>query len=207
MVAPPSPSSVTRENPGGDASDPFAAALERLTKAPSAAKRDQWKTLSVPLPDGKTWRRVLVGGYPTRAAYRYGDEGYAWAAVYYTKAKGSDAPHDCLEAFLDETEALGDSYGASVRLEQEETVVGKLGNVIVRKGTAEISSLFLNEDYVGGVAAYPSFPGTCLIQAFAVKATDHADRATAARDRWTTNVAKNLTWSKQVKEAPLVESR
>lgn len=207
VVAPPTPSSVTRENPGGDASDPFAAALERLAKAPSAAKRDQWKTLSGPLPDGKTWRRVLVGGYPTRATYRYGDEGYAWAAVYYTRAKGSDAPQDCLEAYLDETTSLGDSYGASVRLGERSVVKGKLGEVIVQQGTAEVSSLFLDEDYVGGVAAYPSFPGTCLIQAFAVKASDHVEQATSARDRWTANVAKNLTWSKQVKEAPPLESR
>jgi hypothetical protein len=207
VVSPPTPSSVTQESPGGDANDPEAAALDRLVNEPTLNRRDQWKTLAIPLADGKLWRRVAVSGYPTRATFRYGDDGHAWLGVYYTAAPEGMTPAACLSEFLGETEALGDDYGVSLKIDADVVVTGKLGEITMRAASAEVSSLFLSDSFVGAAAAYPSFPRTCLVQAIAIRASEHPARATRARDRWMAEDAAKLSWSKRVKEAPRVESR
>src|SRR5262245_56181587 len=72
LDAPPTPRSVTRANPGGDAADPERAALERLMREPWGYRKDRWSTLRIPLADWKHWRRVKIFGHPTRATFRYG---------------------------------------------------------------------------------------------------------------------------------------
>src|SRR5262249_39165226 len=74
---PPTPATVTVENPGGDASDPEWASLDRLLHEPWGVRRDRHGSLIVPLSDARHWQRVRLWGYPTRAAFRFGDEHYA----------------------------------------------------------------------------------------------------------------------------------
>ena len=58
-----------------------------------------------------------------------------------------------------------------------------------------------------GIAVYDSWPGTCLVQAIAVKSTHHADVARRVRDRWLTEGAPGLRWEKALTAAPTTEAR
>ena len=88
----PTPQTVTVQNPGGDASDPELAALDRLAGEPWGIRRDRTNTLLVPLTDAMHWTRVRFRGYPTRAAFRYGDDHYGVIAIWYTPAAGKSDP-------------------------------------------------------------------------------------------------------------------
>ncbi len=60
--APPAPASVTVKEPGGDAADPHAAALERLVSAPWGTRDDRDGQVNVPLPDSENWKRLRYFG-------------------------------------------------------------------------------------------------------------------------------------------------
>ncbi len=96
----PTPGSITRDNPAGDAEAPADAAIARLSEQPLGRKRDRFGTLKVRLPDHLNWKRVRFWGHPTRAAFRYGKEGYAVAVLSYSDAEGDDSPRACLEHFV-----------------------------------------------------------------------------------------------------------
>ncbi len=96
----PTPKTVTRDNPAGDAEAPEDAALTRLLEAPVGKKIDKFRTLLVRLPDASKWRRVRLWGQPTRATFRYGNDHYAIAVLDYRDAEGDDAPTRCLERFV-----------------------------------------------------------------------------------------------------------
>ncbi|HLM75714.1 MAG TPA: hypothetical protein VK459_23530, partial [Polyangiaceae bacterium] len=75
--------------------------------------------------------------------------------------------------------------------------------VELREGS--IDSLLAVNDYVGALAVYPSFPGTCLVRGFAVVATNHRDLALKVRERWVRDAAPGLQWEKKTKETPPTE--
>jgi hypothetical protein len=208
---PPTPESVTRANPGGDAADPLRAALERLAEEPWGHRRDRFNTLKVPLADWKQWRRVRIWNHPTRATYRYGDDHYAVATVLYTEIAGRDDPDACLAAFWEKNLPLADAYGVRLGetqlLRTTQDVDGETRPMLVKLVDGSIEAVFASDDYVGAVAVYQSWPGTCLVHAFAVKSGDHRDIALKVRERWVSEGAPRLRWLKQVTDAPETKAR
>lgn len=208
---PPTPETVTRDNPGGDAADPHLAALERLVKEPWGNRKDRFNTLRVPLVDWKKWRRVRIWSHPTRATYRYGDDHYAVATIVYERTTGRDDPDSCLDEFWKKNLPLADAYGVRIGdtqlLRTTQDVDGELRPLVVKLVDGSIESVFASDDYVGAVAVYQSWPGTCLIHALAIKAGEHRAIALKARDRWVNEGAPNVRWLKQVTEAPEPKAR
>lgn len=204
--APPTPISVTSETPGGDADDPVQAALTRLLDERWGVRQDKFKTLNVRLPDQDHWRRVRILGQPTRAAFRYGDEHHAVDVVFYTDAEGSDTPRDCLEHFLAEAEETAMAYGSDLRVgaveEHEHEVHGEPRSWLLVRGEGTFRSFLGSEDYVGALAVYQSWPGTCLVQGYVVKSTEHHGLAVQVRERWVEDAADRLRWKHQIDEAP-----
>lgn len=200
---PPDPKTITRANPGGDAADPVRSALERLATEGWGWKRDKWVTLRVPLADAKNWRRVRLWGYPTRASFRYGDEHYAVATVWYTKTDGPNDPESCMKRFLDHAVPVAKKFDVKVGEPQTFLSSQKVGDeelpMMLQVMDGSIDSLLASDDYVGAVAAHPSFPGTCLVQGFAVVATEHKDLAVQIRDRWVEEGAARITWEKKAR--------
>jgi hypothetical protein len=96
----PTPSSVSRDNPGGDAANPVDAALTRLLEHPSGYRLDKFRTINVALPDHGHWRRVRFFGHPTRASFRYGDDAYAMVVLKYFESD-NNAPGVCLAKTLE----------------------------------------------------------------------------------------------------------
>lgn len=208
---PPTPTTITAANPGGDASDPEFAALERLSKVPWGFQRDFWNTLHIPLVDWKNWQRTRITANPTRASFRYGKEHYAVATVWYTPMEGTNEPDACLAKFLDDASPSADAYGIQVisreRVRMTQSIGAEVRPIAVELLSGRLDSLFGRNDYMGAVIAYQSFPGTCLVEGFAVVATNHATLAKQIRDRWVAEGAAQFYWEKNVKETPEMLSR
>lgn len=209
---PPTPKSVTLSNPGGDASDPELAALQRLAGEPWGHRQDRFGTLSVPLLDWPHWQRVKLWGHPTRAAYRYGDEHYAVTGIWYTPIEGDNDPETCLKKFLAEATPAAEAYGVRVSdaklVHTSQNVDGEDRPILVKVMDGSLDTLISGNDYVGALASYQSWPGTCLLHGFAVIATKHRDLALKIRKRWIEeHGAKSLWWEKNLTEAPPTEAR
>lgn len=208
---PPTPKSVTRQNPGGDAADPEFAALSRLVKAPWGVRKDRYGTLRVPLVDWKLWQRIKLWGQPTRAAYRFGDEHYAVVVIFYTSIDGDNAPETCLNKFVAEKTPIAEGYGARIGetrlLRTEQRIDGEERPLVIKVMDGGVDSVVDSNEYAGALAAYQSWPGTCLIQGFGVVATRHRDLAVKIRDRWLAEGAPKLTWEPKLTEAPPTEAR
>jgi hypothetical protein len=210
-LLPPTPKSITREHPGGDASDPERAALERLLAEPRGQRGDRFVTLKVSLFDPKNWQRVRLWAAPTRTAFQFGDERYAFDATWYAKAEGSSEPEACLSWFIKKAQPIADGYG--VRVEETKTlhahqdVRGERLPMLVKEMEGSVETMITSAEYVGAIAAYQSWPGTCLVRGFAVIATNHKDLALKVRERWVTESAPRLAWNPDVHEAPEPSSR
>jgi hypothetical protein len=207
----PSPASVTLANPGGDAADPELAALQMLDRALLSPRRDRYSTLLVQLPEAKYWRRVKLWGYPTRVAFRFGDEHYGVVAIWYEQAKGPDDPESCLKRFVAQGRPAADAFGVRadevrlVRTLQHGATSSK--PMVIDVIDASLDAFGETKAYAGALAAYTSWPGTCLVQGFVVNATKHRPLAQRIRDRWVTEAAPKLAWSGRVTAAPTFEAR
>jgi hypothetical protein len=203
---PPTPVTVTRANPGGDAADPERAALERLAAEPWGEQKDRFRTLRVALPDSPKWRRVRLWGHPTRATYRYGDHHYALATLWYVPTDGPNDPDSCLKKFLDQAKPIADTYSVQIGKPEIVRTTQLIGDearpLVVQLLEGSVDTLIANNDYAGAIAAYQSWPGTCLVQGFAVVATKHADLAMKIRERWVAEGAPALRWEENLKDAP-----
>ncbi len=204
--APPTPKTITAANPGGDANDPEFAALTRLANEPWGHSRDFWNTLHIPLVDWKNWQRTRITGNPTRASFRYGKQHYAVATLWYTPIEGANDPEACMAKFIDYASPAADAYGILVmsreRLRMTQSVGADVLPISVELLSGRLDSLFGRNDYLGAIVAYQSFPGTCLVEGFAVVSTHHPTIAKQIRDRWVSEGAPQLVWEKHVKEAP-----
>jgi hypothetical protein len=198
-VAKPTPSTVTKEEPGGDSADPELAALTRLAEEPISRRWDKPETLQIRLVDSKVWRRVRAETTPSRAMFRYGDDTYALAVIFYQPAEEGDDPKSCLKQFMkfadDQASTFDVSYQTSPVYDREQKVAGDSKKpMVVQLLEGHVNAPFFQDDYVGGVAAYQSFPKTCLVEAFAALSTHHPDAARRARDRWVNDAAPGLEW-------------
>ncbi len=207
----PSPQSMSVRNPGGDATDPERAALQRLLDEPWGNKPDRWGTMDIPLAAKRHWSGVKLTGYPTRAAYRFGYDRYAFMAVWYHQATGSDEPGPCLDRFLADMKGKGEVLGLSVtssqRVDAQQVVQGDLKPVVVELIDADVDSVVESEGYKGALASYRSWPGTCLIQGFAVRGRKHPELAKRVRDRWVAEAATKVLWKAKVTSAPPPKAR
>jgi hypothetical protein len=208
---PPTPKSVTRKNPGGDAADPEKAALDRLLNEPHGHRADRGYTMRVPLFDMKNWQRVRLWVSPTRAAFQYGEKHYAFDSLWYTKAEGSSDPESCLNGFEAQGRPTAEAYGVRVRatkvMRSQQEVRGEKLPILVKVMDGSIESMFANDDYLGALVAYQSWPGTCLIRGFAVVSSNPPELAQRIRDRWVNEAAPALFWNKDVHEAPPTTAR
>lgn len=207
---PPSPESITSDNPGGDANDPERAALERLLKEPWGNRKDRWGTLRVPMPDWKNWRRVRIWGQPTRATFRYGDSHHAIITISYTPIEGANDPDACMAKFLDYARPIADSYavhlGDAEIVRMNQVVGSEVWPMVIQLLDGSMEGITGTHEYLGALAAYQSWPGTCLVQGFAVSGK-HRSLASKVRDRWVAEAAAELKWESKVKDAPPTTAR
>lgn len=183
---PPTPESITRDEPGGDADDPHVAALERLEKEPWGWRNDRQDALHVPMPDWKNWRRVKYFGVPTFVGFRYGDDHHAVLAAWVREVEPGQPtdPLSCLAAFEKWGDGTARSFGVKTDPPTTTTERWAHGDVAIRSLDAHVSTLLAHRDYAAAYAAYSMWPGTCTIFGVAVPIRDADDEARAVRDRY-----------------------
>lgn len=184
--APPTPVTVTRDEPGGDAADPHVAALERLASAGWGWRNDRRDALHVPMPDWQNWRRVTFWGMPTFAGYRYGDDHHAVIGVWVRDAQpGAKAdPETCLDGFAAWGEPKARDFGVRMAEVGRVSQPFQRSRVAVRSVDAHVAALFNSGDYAAAYAGYAIWPGACTIVGVAVPARGAFDAAKRVRDRW-----------------------
>jgi len=199
-VVMPTPSSVTMDEPGGDAPDKELAALTRLVEAKEVGKRgDKWGTLKIGQIDPNHWKRATIFGTPTRVTFTYGDSSHAVSAVVYEPSEGPSDPRACLAKFLRFANDMATTYDIEYQVspvyDREQVIDGQkkpMAEVLVE---GHVNYAFMANDYVAGIVAYDSFPGTCLVQSFAAVSTRHPAAARKARDVWINQAAPLLLWN------------
>jgi hypothetical protein len=191
--APPSVVSVSRDEPGGDADDPHAAALLRLLREPWGWRNDKDDVVHVPLPDWKNWRRIRYWGVPTLVGFRYGDDHHAVIAVWVRPVAEGTSSQQCLEQF--ESWAAPTAHDFSVDVGEAEVTrapwkgaadpqAAASGEVVIRSFHAQINTLFSKKSYAAAYAGYVMWPGTCTIFGVAVPEREQAALAEQVRDRY-----------------------
>jgi len=75
------------------------------------------------------------------------------------------------------------------------------------RGSGEFTAIFTRHRYVGAVAAYRSWPGTCLVHSFAVRVGTDPALAQAVVDRWLEELAPRTRWLPRARSAPKFENR
>ncbi len=206
---PPTPVTVTVKNPGGDAADPEWAALTRLGHEPWGGRRDRANTLSIGLVDARHWQRVRLWGYPTRTAFRFGDDHYGVVAIWYSATTEKDDPESCLARFVAGARPVAEAFGTKVTASRVMHTTQRIGAMsvpmVVQVIDADVNGVFADKSYAGALAAYHSWPGTCLIQGFVVPSANHPELAASVRDRWVAEGAGRLVWHPRLAEAPAFE--
>lgn len=184
----PSPASVTRERPGGDAADPHQAALERLLEAPWGARRDRDDQLSVPLPDYQRWRRVRFWGVHHFTGFRYGDDHHAALLVFVlpTASGGEDGldSQGCSRSFERWARRQARSYEPHLGSVERSRAEWNGRPLALAKVDGRVELAFDSYAFSLAWAAYPAFPEACLVSAVAVPWRGQPQLAARLRDRW-----------------------
>jgi hypothetical protein len=203
--------------------------LQRLLAEPLGTRTDKPHTLRVRFPDSGNWTRVTYWGYPTRAGFRYGDEHYAAAALFYfpTVAAG-EGPSGCLERFFARAQGTAKSLAVELSSVRREVGASHERSSVLEPGPkppdappdaqpsqerversmptiraeAAFTSLTDRGRWFVAVTSYASWPGTCLVQGFAVNGADEPELAAAVVDRWVREAAGQAIWERALWEAP-----
>jgi hypothetical protein len=183
---PPTPSSVTMKEPGGDAADPQAAALYRQLDEDWGHRSDRDDLLLVPLPDSEHWKRVRFWGVEHFVGFRYGNEHHALAIGFSQQVPaGTPVNTDtCMRRFeawgRPQTKPFDVKFGP-FQVHQQRWRDKRLE---VHAVDGEVSVGFTTTSFSAAWAAYPAYSDGCLIFAIAVPHRDHPALAKRVRDRF-----------------------
>lgn len=183
--APPSPETVTREEPGGDAASPEVAALMRLAEEPFATSADRDGKTFVPLADAQQWRRVRFFLFDPFTGFRYGDAHHAVAGVYVIDAPKEKATSaECLRAFERWASPLVRGMEIEVTDPEPRTISWRGAPMTVRMRDATVLWGTEKKTWAGVYGAYVAWPRTCAVLAYAFSGGDDVALARRVRDRF-----------------------
>lgn len=196
---PPTPKSVDRDHPGGDAADPHFAALQRQLEQPWGSGRDKDNQLVVPLVDKRHWKRVRYWMVDHFTGFRYGKELHSLNIVLVQdlalKPGAEDEPVDasaCLTRAEEWAKPQLDAFGVDVHSVETRYVEWRGKRIPVRLADAHFSYMFEDRSVSAAWASYPAYPDACLIFGLVVPWDDHSALAKKVRDRWVTEGAQRL---------------
>jgi hypothetical protein len=184
--APPSPTSITRKAPGGDAHDAHLAALERQKASSFGWRTDKDNQARFPLPDRKNWTRVRFSLIDHLTAFKYGDEEHAIALAILMKVEGGAELTSalCVEQFERESLEKVAHFGGEVTDITSTMTQWNERPLVVRRASGTATMLFKKYEAALSWTGYPAYGDTCLIYAVAVQWDGHRALAEAVRDNW-----------------------
>jgi hypothetical protein len=188
---PPTPLSVTRDEPGGDAHDPHQAALQRELETRWGSRRDKDNQLVVPLVDKRNWKRVRYFMVDHFTGFRYGEDGHSLNVVLVQDIEPrADAPEEppdagmCLTRAEEWAKPQFDAFGIELHSISTTYVKWKQHEIPVRLADAHFDYLFERHEVSAAWASYPAYPDACLIFGLVVSWDGHPELAKEVRERW-----------------------
>ncbi len=184
VIQPASPPDDGSPSKGGARGNEHAAALEQLARAPIAARADRSHTFAIPLPDANHWTRVNYWGVRTAVGFRYGKSHHALVAAFLRAVDEKNDPRECIKEFEAWAKPFTDTFDMEVTFEPPRALAwnGKL--VDLQPARAKTATLAARDTYSSVYAAYPAWPGHCLVVGVAVPGKDDEARSVAVRDRF-----------------------
>ncbi len=183
---PPTPQSVTVDEPGGDADDPQLAALLRQLDEPWGQRPDRDDQLLAPLPDSGLWKRVRYFGVEHFVGFRYGKDHHALAIGFVQEVPvGTPVTSElCMRRFEQwgrpQTKPFDVKFGP-FSVERQRWREQRLE---IHAVDGRFSAAFSTTSFSAAWAAYPAYGDGCLIYAVAVPWREHPELAQQVRDRW-----------------------
>ncbi len=184
--APPTPESISKERPGGDAHDPHLAALERQLDSHFGWRTDKDNQARFPLPDRKNWTRVRFMLIDHFVGFKYGDDQHAITSGFVVQLQES-APKNssaCVEQFELESMPTVAEFGGKVTDVHTTMSDWNEQPLVVRKATGHVRFLGKNYDAALIWAGYPAYEDGCLVYAVAIPWDGHRELAEQMRDKW-----------------------
>lgn len=192
---PPTPSSVTQKQPGGDAQDPHYAALSRQLQQPWSYRLDRDQQLKVPLADAQHWKRVRFWVLDHFTGFRYGEDFHGISVVFVQDVAegGDDGATSCLRQIEKWAQPQIRSFDVKMGPLSATEARWRNHRIPVRMADAFVDFGFGRTEFSTAWASYPAYPGACMVFAIAVPWRDHAELARQVRDRWILEAVPRLT--------------
>jgi hypothetical protein len=169
-----------------------AQALEELRIAPLGWAVDRQQSVRVLLPDQPHWLRVTFWGKKSLVAFRYGKAHHAVLGGFVLHVADAATQGACGEAFEKWAKPWLELFEVDV-VHDAPTAANWGGKIVdIDSLVATMATLGMHDQYVGAYAAYPAWPGACLVLGVAIPARGELDRARAVRDRFATEVLPKL---------------
>jgi hypothetical protein len=187
---PPKDDGKSAEGVGGGLT--HSAALEQLKIAPFGFVVDKQVSIRIPLPDAPHWTRVRFWGVESLAGFRYGKEHHAVVGATITHVD-PDAPQGaCTKAFEEWAMPWVQTFEVELKRDPPRAIPWHAKIVDIDLLYARAATLAMREGYAVAYAAYPAWPGACLILGIAVPAREDEERARAVRDRFAQEVLPHV---------------
>lgn len=190
--APPSPTSITKESPGGDAHDPHAAALTRQLESHFGWRTDKDHQARFPLPDRKNWTRVRFLVIDHFVAFKYGDDQHALTAGFVVSLPPG-APRTsaaCVQQFEIESMPKVAEFGGKVADLESHMRTWNEMPLVVRRATGHVKIFGKKYDAALTWAGYPAYEGSCLVYGVAIPWDGNRKLAEELRDEWSQGFKK-----------------
>ncbi len=181
---PPTPTTVTQAEPGGDAYNPELEALHRLLKEPWGAREDKEQTVYFPLPDWQIWRPVRYYPVAPDTGFRYGDEHHGVAGMFLRHSSKDATSDDCMKDFEQWAEGLMKAFGAMATDAKVTGILWKGKPIVIHSREAGMEWGMSQKKFATTYAAFPAWPGTCAIVGYGFPESEDAQLAKSVRDRF-----------------------
>ncbi len=169
-----------------------SAALEQLKIGHPGFVMDRQGSIRFPLPDARHWTRVKFWGIESLAGFRYGKEHHAVVGATVTHVP-ADAPQGaCTKSFEEWAAPWVQAFEVEIEREPPRAIPWNAKIVDIDVLYARAATLAAREGYAVAYAAYPAWPGACLILGIAVPAREDEERAKEVRDRFAQEVLPHV---------------
>jgi len=184
--APPTPASITHDNPGGDASDPHEAALERQLNLRWGFQEDKDGQLRVPLVDWKNYDRVRYWVFDHFVGFKYGTDYHVLNAVVLLDVPDGTPmdPHGCMQRLEKWAFPQFKNFDVKVDETQYSEVRWRDHDITVKSMDGYVDFGLERRRFSAAYAAYDAYSDACLGFGVAVPWRDQKELAQKVRDRW-----------------------
>jgi hypothetical protein len=182
---PPTPTSITKEEPGGDAFNPQIAALDRLQIQGFSLRYDASSSVLVPIPDAGKWKRIRYLMFDNFTGFRYGDQGHALVAMYLSRhPQPGCSSESCLDQFEIQASSKLRRLGVQWSPAQQRRHPWEKRRIVVRIRNVSYPWFFSRKKLALAYGGYVAWKNRCAVVAYAFPMDENPEYAELVRDRF-----------------------